>query len=136
MKKAVIIISIVAVFILSSCVYAIDKTQPRVDYQETEVQYEIISAREYSLNVPEGEGAIKKDYVDDPVTAKIIGDAVIKSIVGEEEFNSFSSVSIWYDEENGIWLVNRNLGPDTLGGDISCFIRRSSGEILNVIAGE
>ena len=89
------------------------------------------------LDIKPEEGVMIRDsYVNNAETAQAIGDAVIKSIVGEEEFKELVGVFLAYDEENGLWLVNRNLGDNMLGGDYSCVIKQSNGEILKVIAGE
>ena len=89
---------------------------------------------EYSTNM-EGSTVIQ-DYVDNAATAQSIGDAVIKSIVGEDKFSQLIGVEVSYDEKNQVWLVNRNLGPDTLGGDYTCAVQKSNGQVLKVWAGE
>ena len=127
---------------MSSCIGESESLSTKDGFENTsnnskpKEEFKIISEDWYSLDVPEGEGAIIRDYVNDPVTAQVIGDAVIKAIVGDKIFNSLSTVNIYYDEENGIWLVNRNYGDDILGGDYTCFIKKSNGEILKVITGE
>lgn len=82
------------------------------------------------------EGIINKDYVNDAETAQTIGDVVIKSIVGEDKFKQLIDVDVSYDEQNEIWIVNRNLGHETVGGDYTCKIKKSNGEIIEVCAGE
>ncbi|MPN18814.1 hypothetical protein SDC9_166179 [bioreactor metagenome] len=106
------------------------------DASKTAGEYDIVSPSDYNLNVKEGEGAIVRDYVDNAETAQQIADAVIKSIVGEKQFSELIGVHISYDPENGIWLVDRNLGPLVFGGDYLCAIKKSNGEILKVVAGE
>lgn len=129
-KKAVLLISIIVVVMsMGGCRSTSDKTDPKGEY-------EIITTDEYNLKVPSSEGGITKNYIDDADTAQSIADAVILSIVGEEYFNKLIGVNVAYDKKKELWIVNRNLGPTTLGGDYTCAIRRSNGEILKVWAGE
>lgn len=81
------------------------------------------------------DGVIKGDMVKDAATAQAIGDAVIKSVTGEE-FNKLSEVNVSYNSQDKIWVITRSLGKDTLGGDYNCAIRESDGQIIKVWAGE
>ena len=129
MKFNIIVLTLLILMFLCSC-----KNQSSVSIPTGE--YNKIDASEYNLNIKVGEGAILGDYVDNAVTAQSIGDAVIKSIVGEDKFNKLIGCSVSYDEKNGIWLINRNMGPDVAGGDYTCAIRKNNGEILKVWVGE
>ena len=97
--------------------------------------YSIISGDDYNLNTEEN-GSINRDFVTNVQTAQSIGDAVIKSVVGEEKFKKLSKIFIFYDPKEKIWIINRALDENVLGGDYNCAISQSNGEILKVWAGE
>ena len=118
---------IIGVIFMGSCKSTYNNTEP-------EGEYEIIENSQEYINPDYGR--IIQDYVNDADTALRIADAVLQGIFSEKELEEFVDYDVSYDKQKGIWIVNRNVGPYTLGGDLTCAIRRSNGEILMVVFGE
>ena len=128
-KKYISILILVMLF----CVACTSKNNDEEVSSKLKVKYDY---QFDDLNIKDsGEGIHKGDIIYDENIAIEYSDMIFENVLKKEK-EKYKEKEISYDSEKGVWVVTYMLDKKTLGEDVNIAIKKSTGEILLIWAGE
>ena len=121
-KRIVLLVLIVAILIGGVCMIIIQNKTPNVKgFEFNDYQYYVDSfpSEENVGNIIDAKDAIKKA---EKIWIKLYGESIKKE----------KPYQVFYDENNGIWLVQGTLRSNMKGGVANILIQNETGKILAV----
>lgn len=131
MKRKIILILILLLIVSSGC----DKqNMVYLDVEQSKEEYRIISDDEIDLKKIK-KGVHAQDVIGSVSYAKAYAEIIFKSVLGEN-YRDFEETTVYYISSRKIWIINKSLGKNMLGGGCSCAIRQSDGKVLKIWSDE
>ena len=131
MKRIILLLlpGILSIALLSACEI------PRKEKIDM-VKFE--SGNYFNKDWSENVGTYKKEAVPNKEVALEIAQAIFNGIDKSEKVREYVPQSIFYDEQDEIWIVSfwKESDEITLGGDCSIAIQKSDGKVLRIWFGE
>ena len=121
-KRIVLLVLIVAILIGGVCMIIIQNKTPNVKgFEFNDYQYYVDSfpSEENVGNIIDAKDAIKKA---EKIWIKIYGESIKKE----------KPYQVFYDEDNGIWLIQGTLRSNMKGGVANILIQNKTGKVLAV----
>ena len=121
-KRIVLLVLIVAILIGGVCMIIIQNKTPNVKgFEFNDYQYYVDSfpSEENVGNIIDAKDAIKKA---EKIWIKLYGESIKKE----------KPYQVFYDEDNGIWLIQGTLRSNMKGGVANILIQNKTGKVLAV----
>ena len=121
-KRIVLLVLIVAILIGGVCMIIIQNKTPNVKgFEFNDYQYYVDSfpSDENVGNIVDAKDAIKKA---EKIWIKLYGESIKKE----------KPYQVFYDEDNGIWLIQGTLRSNMKGGVANILIQNKTGKVLAV----
>lgn len=121
-KRIVLLVLIVAILIGGVCMIIIQNKTPNVKgFEFNDYQYYVDSfpSEENVGNIVDAKDAIKKA---EKIWIKLYGESIKKE----------KPYQVFYDEDNGIWLIQGTLRSNMKGGVANILIQNKTGKVLAV----
>ena len=121
-KRIVLLVLIVAILIGGVCMIIIQNKTPNVkEFEFNDYQYYVDSfpSEENVGNIIDAKDAIKKA---EKIWIKLYGESIKKE----------KPYQVFYDEDNGIWLIQGTLRSNMKGGVANILIQNKTGKVLAV----
>jgi len=121
-KRIVLLVLIVAILIGGVCMIIIQNKTPNVKgFEFNDYQYYVDSfpSEEKVGNIIDAKDAIKKA---EKIWIKLYGESIKKE----------KPYQVFYDEDNGIWLIQGTLRSNMKGGVANILIQNKTGKVLAV----
>ena len=121
-KRIVLLVLIVAILIGGICMIIIQNKTPNVKgFEFNDYQYYVDSfpSEENVGNIIDAKDAIKKA---EKIWIKLYGESIKKE----------KPYQVFYDEDNGIWLIQGTLRSNMKGGVANILIQNKTGKVLAV----
>lgn len=121
-KRIVLLVLIVAILIGGVCMIIIQNRTPNVKgFEFNDYQYYVDSfpSEENVGNIIDAKDAIKKA---EKIWIKLYGESIKKE----------KPYQVFYDEDNGIWLIQGTLRSNMKGGVANILIQNKTGKVLAV----
>ena len=121
-KRIVLLVLIVAILIGGVCMIIIQNKTPNVKgFEFNDYQYYVNSfpSEENVGNIIDAKDAIKKA---EKIWIKLYGESIKKE----------KPYQVFYDEDNGIWLIQGTLRSNMKGGVANILIQSKTGKVLAV----
>lgn len=128
MKKIIILTIVLSVTLLFACAPS-PKENDMVEFE---------SGTYFNKEWSETVGTYTEAVVPDEKTALEIAKVIFNGMDKSKEVQKYTPQSIFYDEQDKIWIVSfwENTNKYTLGGDCSIAIQKVDGKILRIWFGE
>lgn len=75
------------------------------------------------------------DVIVNAEAAKQYASIIFKETL-RKNINDYKKVTVMFDSNKNIWIVQYNIDDDTVGGDISIAISKKNGEVIKIWFGE
>ena len=96
---------------------------------------EIVANVDFNSFSFDGEATYNDDIIKDAKTAKEYANIIITNTL-KKDLKQYKEVTISYDSNDSIWIINYCIDYETVGGDISIAISKKTGEIKKIWFGE
>jgi uncharacterized protein YceK len=129
MKKVLFLTIIIIVSVLLSACGSIETEKDMIQFK---------SGIYYDKNWDETVGSYTKATVTDEQTAIGIAKAIFNGMEKSAEAQKYVPQSVFFDEEDEIWIVSfwKDSDEITIGGDCGIAIQKQDGKVLRIWFGE